>query len=96
MIRMNDEKGTLLNKIRQVSWWTFYSLFLLVVLYLLFLMLRSLTGGEFVRASTFGQFMYHGGLVITVVGLLGLCIGYLVRVMWYRLKTNRVTKVQEV
>jgi Zn-dependent protease with chaperone function len=96
MIGKNEAKGTLLDKIRELSWWTFYSLFLLTVLYLLFLLLWALIGGAFEGISSFGQFIYLGGLVIAVFGLLGLCIGYIVKVMLMRLRSKGGEQIHTV
>ncbi|MBW2059764.1 MAG: hypothetical protein JRJ26_19950 [Deltaproteobacteria bacterium] len=80
--------------IKEVSWWTFYTLFLLITLFLLSLMVRALIGGALGKISNFGQAIYLVGLLMTVLGLLGLCLAYIVRVMWYRLKDRRQQKQQ--
>jgi cation transporter-like permease len=88
MIDKGSIDPDLLRKIKDFSWWTFYSLFLLVVLLLLYLMMKSLLGGALGRISNFGEVIYLFGLVLAVIGLMGLCVAYIVKVMRYRLKTR--------
>jgi len=80
--------------IKEVSWWTFYILFLIVLLFLLALILRELFGGALARISNAGLFIYFIGLIMAVFGLMAMCIAYVVRVMWYRLKSNRGGHIQ--
>lgn len=90
-----ESPRTLFQKIKDLSWWTFYTLFLLTVLYLLFLIVWSLIAGAFGRISNFGEFIYLFGLMIAVLGLMGLCIAYIVRVMWQRFKTTQGGQIQK-
>jgi hypothetical protein len=85
----------LLRSIKELSWWTSYSLFLLIILFLLSLMIKSLAGGALGRVSNFGQLIYLVGLLIAVLGLMALCTAYILRVMWYRFKGNRGGEVQK-
>jgi len=81
--------------IKEFSWWTFYVLFLIVVVFLLSLMVRELIGGALVRISNPGLFIYFVGLIMAVFGLMAMCIIYIVRVMWYRLKGNGGGQIQK-
>ncbi len=89
MREKSSSKRRLLGNIKDLSWWAFYSLFLLTVLFLLSLIIWSLIGGALGRISNFGQLLYLVGLLIAVLGLMALCLVYIVRVMWYRLKSDR-------
>lgn len=95
MSEKSKSERSLFGKIKDLSWWIFYSLFLLTVLFLLSLMIWSLSGGALGRISNFGQLIYLVGLLIAVLGLMGMCIAYIVRVMWYRLKVNRGGQIQK-
>jgi len=72
--------------VKEFSWWAFYVLFFMIVVFLLFLVVRSLVGGALARVSNAGQLIYSLGLLIAVFGLMGMCIAYIVRVMWRRLR----------
>jgi hypothetical protein len=85
--KISDEPSP--GNVRNVAWWVFYSLFLVTMLYLLFLMIRTLSGEGLWDVSSFGQLIYAVGLWIAVLGLIGLCILYIVRVMFCRLKNGR-------
>jgi hypothetical protein len=75
--------------LKEFSWWTFYVLFLAVVLFLLFLLVRSLIGGALGRVSNLAEVVYLIGLGMAVLGLMGMCIVYVARTMWFRLKGGR-------
>lgn len=89
MREKSSSKRRLLGNIKDLSWWAFYSLFLLTVLFLLSLIIWSLIGGALGRISNFGQLIYLVGLLIALLGLMALCLVYIVRVMRYRLKSDR-------
>jgi hypothetical protein len=72
--------------VKEFSWWTFYVLFFLIVLFLLLLTVRGFIGGALERVSNTGELIYFIGLVIAVFGLMGMCIAYILRVMWRRLR----------
>ncbi len=86
----------LFEKIKDLSWWTFYTLFLLTVLYLLSLIIGPLFGGALGRVSNFGEFIYFIGLIIAILGLMGLCVAYIVRVMWHRFKANQGGQIRKL
>ena len=75
--------------LKELSWWTFYVLFLAVVIFLLFLVVRGLIGGALGRVSNFAEAVYLIGLGMAVLGLMGMCIVYAVRTMWGKLKGGR-------
>lgn len=89
MREKSSSKRRLLGNIKDLSWWAFYSLFLLTVLFLLSLIIWSLIGGALGRISNFGQLIYLVGLLIALLGLMALCLVYIVPVMRYRLKSDR-------
>ncbi len=95
MSEKRTSNRSLFGKIKDVSWWAYYSLFLLTILFLLSLIIRSLLGGASGGISNFGQLIYLVGLCMAVFGLMGLCIAYLVRVMWDRLKVHRGGETQK-
>lgn len=80
--------------IRELSWWTFYLLFLMIVLFLLSLLVRALIGGALAGISNPARFVYSVGLMMAVFGLMAMCIAYIVRVLWHRLKDNRRGHIQ--
>ncbi len=80
--------------IKEYSWWTFYVLFLIVVLFLLFLIVRGLIGGAVARISNPGLFIYFVGLLMAVFGLMALCVAYVVRVMRHKLRANQEASIQ--
>jgi len=75
--------------LKTFSWWTFYILFLAVVLFLLFLLVRGLIGGALGRVSNLAEGVYLIGLGMALLGLMGMCIVYAVRMMWFKLKGGR-------
>ena len=81
--------------IKEFSWWTFYVLFLIVVLFLLSLIVRGLVGGAVARISNPGLFIYFVGLLMAVFGLMALCVAYVVRVVHRKLKANREASIQK-
>ena len=72
--------------VKEFSWWTFYVLFLAIVLFLFFLLGRGLIGGALGEISDTGRLVYLLGLVVAVLGLMVMCIAYIVKVMWRRLR----------
>jgi hypothetical protein len=76
-------------RIREFSWWTFYVLFIGIVIFLLFLMVRVMVGGALATISNTGLFIYYIGLLMVIFGLMAMCVGYIVRVTRYKLRGNR-------
>lgn len=76
-------------RIKEFSWWAFYILFLMIVLFLLSLLVRGLIGGALQKISNAGEVVYFIGLMLAVFGLMAMCIAYVVRMMWRRFKTRQ-------
>jgi hypothetical protein len=75
--------------VKRISWWIFYISFLSIVLFLACLIVRGLGSGALGRISNGGQLIYLGGLTMAVVGLMAMCIAYVIRAMWHRLRGDR-------
>ena len=58
------------------------------------LLVRALVGGALARISNPALFIYSVGLMMAVFGLMAMCIAYIVRVLWHRLKDNRRGYIQ--
>lgn len=82
-------------KIKELSWWAFYILFFLVVLFLLFLLVRAFFGGALGQISNAGQLIYFIGLVMVVFGMMAMAIVYVTRVIVYKVRAIRNRQEEE-
>ena len=75
--------------IKALSWWVFYTLFLLLVLFLFALLIRGLGREALGALPNVGELIYVIGLMMAAGGLMAMCIAYVVRIMWGRLRRER-------
>ncbi len=78
------------ERIRIVVWWIYYGLFLGLCIFILIMVIRYAVGWVYAgdRKLTGAQILYGVAVGMMILGLLSLCIAYLTKTIYSRVKEN--------
>ena len=84
---MSTMKG---SSVRSFFWWTYYSLFLGICIFIFLTAVKYLKGFLLAGDFNLGKFLYGLAVAIMIFGLLSMAIAYLIKALW--IKVTRIKR----